>query len=76
MAKSVEPVYRLLGARVEQIRTVLGLTQEELAKRVPLTRASIANLETGRQRIMMHHVDAIALALGTTPKNLMKGIWL
>lgn len=71
----IEPVYRLLGAKVEMIRNTLGWTQEDLALRIGLKRASISNLEAGRQRLMMHHVEKIALAFGTTTKHLMKGIW-
>lgn len=75
MSKPIEPVYRLLGAKVEMMRNTLGWTQEELAVRIGLSRASIANLETGRQRLMIHDVEKIALAFGATPKHLMKGIW-
>lgn len=71
----IEPCHRLLGARIEHIRTTLGMTQEELAKRVGLTRASIANIETGRQRFLLQVVEKFAQSLGTTPKHLMRGIW-
>ena len=75
MAKQIEPVYRLLGAKVEMMRNTLGWTQAELATRIGMSRASIASLETGRQRLMMHDVEKVARAFGTTPKHLMKGIW-
>lgn len=75
MSKPIEPVYRLIGAKVEQMRTLLGWTQADLAMRIGLTRASIANLETGRQRIMLHDVCKIAEAFQTTPKQLLRGIW-
>lgn len=75
MTKEVEPCYRALGARIEHIRTTLGLTQLELAKRLKLSRATIANIETGRQRVLMHTCDEIATALGTTTRGLMKGVW-
>ncbi len=42
MKKPMEPCYLLFGARVQQVRDALGLTQDELAKKVQLTRASIA----------------------------------
>jgi len=71
----VEAVYRQIGAKVEGIRGVLGITQAELASRCGLERASIANLETGRQRCPLHVIENIARGLGTTPKNLMRGIW-
>jgi transcriptional regulator with XRE-family HTH domain len=75
MSKQIESVYRLLGERVEMMRNTLGWTQADLATRTRLSRASIANLETGRQRLMMHHVEVVAHAFMTTPKHLMKGIW-
>jgi transcriptional regulator with XRE-family HTH domain len=71
----IEPVYRQFGAKVEALRTALGLSQEELAKRVGLQRTSIANLEAGRQRILLHDVQKFAEAFGTTPKHLLRGIW-
>lgn len=71
----IEPCYRMLAARIEMIRKTLDVTQGELSKRSGLSRPSIANIELGRQRIYMHHVERVAQALGTTPKNLMRGIW-
>lgn len=75
MTKDMESCYRAFGARVEQIRDALGLTQQELAKRLKLSRGSLANIETGRQRVLLHTVEEIAKALGTKPIVLMKGIW-
>lgn len=76
MSKPIEPVYRLLGARVEQLRGLLGWNQTELALKTGYSRGTIANIETGRQRILLHDLDAFARAFNTSPKNLMKGIWL
>lgn len=76
MKKPMEPCYMLFGARVQQLRDALGLTQDELRLKVGLTRASIANIEGGKQRVLLHDVDRFAKAFGITPKNLMKGIWL
>lgn len=74
--KPIEPVYRLFGARVEQLRTLLGWNQLELSKKTGLSRGSIANIETGRQRILLADVEKFASAFATTPKALMRGIWL
>ena len=68
-------VYRQLGLRVEQLRSTLGWTQMELSKKVGISRASIANLETGRQRVQLHQLERLAEAFGTSPKHLMRGIW-
>ena len=47
------------------------LTQDELARRVALTRTSITNIEKGRQRVMLHTLAQIAEALGTTVSKLL-----
>lgn len=73
--KPVEPVYRMFGMKMEQLRTMLGFTQQEVAKRVGLTRTSVVNIEAGRQRILLADVEKFAAALGTTPRHLMRGIW-
>lgn len=75
MAKPIEACHVALGARVRLIREAIGLTQDELAQRVSLKRASVANIETGRQRLLLDSVENFARALGTTPRHLMKGIW-
>jgi transcriptional regulator with XRE-family HTH domain len=75
MTKPIEPIYRSIGATVEEIRTFLGLRQEDLARKVGMSRAAIASIETGRQRILLHHVATIADALGVPPKRLLRGIW-
>jgi len=39
------------------------MTQAQIAERVGLTRASIANIETGRQKVLLHHIYLLADAL-------------
>jgi transcriptional regulator with XRE-family HTH domain len=75
MSKPIEACHIAVGIRIRQIRETLGLQQEELAKRVGLTRASIANVEIGRQRLLLDGIERYAKALGTTPKQLLKGVW-
>lgn len=76
MSKKPEPVYRAIGSRIEMIRSALGLTQLELAERVGLNRTSVTNIEAGRQRILLHDVEKFATALGSSPKHLLRGVWL
>jgi ribosome-binding protein aMBF1 (putative translation factor) len=71
----IEPVYRQIGARVRRLRENLQLSQSELAARIGYQRPTLVNFENGRKRISMHRLEKIALALGITPKGLMKGIW-
>ena len=56
-------LYRRLGRTVAGRRRQLGLTQQHVAARLGLSRASLANLECGRQRIMVHQLFALANVL-------------
>jgi transcriptional regulator with XRE-family HTH domain len=56
-------IYRLLGRNVAAHRNNRKLTQAQVAERIGLTRASLANIETGRQRAMLHHVYELVDAL-------------
>jgi transcriptional regulator with XRE-family HTH domain len=57
------PLYRQLGRTVAARRKELRLTQVEVAVQLGLTRASLANLENGRQRIMLHQLFRLMHAL-------------
>lgn len=74
--KEIQPVYRQFGSKVEAMRIALGVSQEELAKRVGLKRASICNIEAGRQRVLLDDVQKFADAMATSPRALLRGIWL
>lgn len=75
MHKPIEPVYRQFGSKLESMRMALGLSQAELAKRVKLTRASVSNIEAGKQRVLLADVERFATAFGSTPRFIMRGIW-
>jgi len=64
-------LYRLFGSRVRALREEKHVTQEELAKRVDLSRTSITNIEKGRQRVLLHQMVEIAQALDAEPTALM-----
>jgi transcriptional regulator with XRE-family HTH domain len=61
-----DPVYKAFGNAVSTRRKGLGLTQAQLASKVKMSRASIANIESGRQNVLLHHVYALAAALEFT----------
>lgn len=56
-------IYRQLGQNVARLRNERRRTQAEVAAQIGLTRASLANIETGRQKVLMHHVFRLANAL-------------
>lgn len=64
-------LYRVFGSRLRELREQRSVTQEELARRVDLSRTSITNIERGRQRVMLHQVMELAEALEATPQDLM-----
>lgn len=70
---SIEEFYRHLGAQVRRCRLDRGLTQEAIAARlVPrVTRASIANLELGRQRVLAHTLMQLAEILDVPLAELL-----
>ena len=69
-------LYRRLGQAVAERRTELGLTQREVAEKLGLSRASIANLETGRQRILVHQLYALVRALNLKSiLDLVPKVW-
>lgn len=71
MTRPVEPLYGLIGAQVRAAREAAGLSQEQLAANVGLSRTSITNLEMGRQQTPLHVLYAIADAVGTPLKSLL-----
>jgi transcriptional regulator with XRE-family HTH domain len=71
MQLTEEDLYRLFGQKVREQRARLGLNQAEVAQLIGLARGSVANIETGRQRIPLHHVYALADALGVDIYTLL-----
>jgi transcriptional regulator with XRE-family HTH domain len=58
-----DAIYKAFGRALATRRKELGLTQASLAVRVNMSRASIANIERGRQNVLLHHVYHLAEAL-------------
>ena len=65
-------LYEAVGAELRAQRAARGLKQEDLALRVGISRASVANIEGGRQAISLHHLSDLAEALGTTASSVLR----
>lgn len=63
--------YLGVGELIRKARTRAGMTQEQLADRVKLTRTSVTNIEKGRQRLLVHTLIDIAAALEVKPERLL-----
>jgi transcriptional regulator with XRE-family HTH domain len=64
-ANDIEPVYADMGRRIQGRRNKIGMTQETLGSKLRprVTRASIANIESGKQRILAHTMLQLAETL-------------
>lgn len=59
------------GARIRHARETLGLTQDELSKRVGISRMYLSRLETDARGGTVATLRAIARALGMTLDDLV-----
>ncbi|MEQ6390320.1 helix-turn-helix transcriptional regulator [Bacillaceae bacterium S4-13-58] len=57
---SVEEFYNQVGENIKKIRKERGFTQNDLAHAVELSRTSVTNIETGRQRYPLHKLWEIS----------------
>jgi len=71
MAAMRETVYQLIGGIIKQKRNALGMKQDVLAGKLTISRGSLANIETGRQRILVHQLYEFAEALDLAPNDLL-----
>lgn len=60
---NIKRIYQHIGSTIKHRRKALKLTQEDLAKRLIISRASLANIETGRQNVLVHQLYAFSKAL-------------
>ena len=60
-----DEVYRVLGRKVRQMREVERMSQDMLAQHLGISRASMVNIEAGRQRAPLHLLWQIAEVLHT-----------
>ena len=66
--------YVLLGSQLRQEREAAGLTQDELAKLVGLSRTSVTNIERGRQRLMLDQFESLCSAVGKSSSELLRNL--
>lgn len=59
-------IYKAFGLAVAERRHAIGKTQEQVASEVSLSRASLANIERGKQRVFLHQILALVDALELT----------
>jgi len=60
------------GAVLRQLRSAAGWTQEQLAFEAGIDRTFVGLLESGRRQPSLSVVFALAMALGTSPEDLVR----
>ncbi len=61
-----------IGKRIKEVRIELGLSQEELAKRLGLkSKSTICKIETGEDNLSMRSIQKYAKALGCDSSYLI-----
>ena len=58
-----QDLYTEVGNNIRRYRRAMPRTQQQVAAQVGLSRASLANIESGHQWVRLHHLYAIAEAL-------------
>lgn len=59
------------GKQLARVRRVKNISQAELARRMGVSRATIANLERGRQNVQLHQMYSLASHLDAPVSELM-----
>jgi len=73
VAKNIEPFYEILGSTIQRLREARKMTQAQLGRSLTpqSTRAAIANIEQGKQRVLVHTFVELAKALESDMKDLL-----
>jgi transcriptional regulator with XRE-family HTH domain len=71
----VERCYAIVGRNIRRERKAQGFTQADLALLLRCARNTVARVEMGHERIMLHTIPKIARWLRCHPSKLTKGLW-
>lgn len=71
MANEKMALAQLIGSRIRIVRQAAGLTQEELGKRLSVTRSTINKYESGIINIGLDSIDTIAHVVDCAPEYLL-----
>jgi transcriptional regulator with XRE-family HTH domain len=71
MSVNEDALYAHIGKQIRASRRELNVTQSQLAKRVGVTRTSIANIEAGTQKLPLHLLYRICEALKVEASELL-----
>jgi transcriptional regulator with XRE-family HTH domain len=67
-------LYKAIGQRIRERRVKRGFTQNKLAELLSLSRTSITNIESGRQKLLIHTLVELAIVLDVDVSELLPEI--
>ncbi|MBO4971375.1 MAG: helix-turn-helix transcriptional regulator [Clostridia bacterium] len=63
-----------IGARIRELRTQLGISQEKFAMKIGMDRTYFASVELGKRNISIINIEKIANGLGVSLSELFQNI--
>ena len=63
-----------IGARIRELRTQLGISQEKFANKIGMDRTYFASVELGKRNISIVNIEKIANGLGVSLSELFQNI--
>jgi transcriptional regulator with XRE-family HTH domain len=72
-AKNEETIDERVRRRLRRLRTEQGLTLQQVSERAHLDVSTLSRLESGKRRLALDHIPALAGALGVTADDLLGG---
>jgi transcriptional regulator with XRE-family HTH domain len=66
-----EPVDVRVRRRLRELRTERGLTLQQVAERASIDLSTLSRLESGKRRLALDHIPALAAALGVSADQLL-----
>lgn len=66
-----DPLKKVLGAQVRDLRLARHLSQERLAEELGVSTRYLAGIERGERNLTLDSVDALAKQLGTESQELV-----
>ena len=67
-------VTQQLGARIQELRKQMGLSQEKFALKIEMDRTYYASVEAGKRNISVKNIKKIADGLGISISELFEGV--
>ena len=71
MQANEEPVDARVRRRLRELRTARGLTLQQVAERASIDLSTLSRLESGKRRLALDHIPALAAALGVSADQLL-----